>query len=512
MRPARFTARISTRLLAFNFLLVFLPVAGSLYLGAYESRLETAEIRSMTDDARLLASIIAREGSLDAGAVADLLRRWHTDVRFRILDGGGSVVADSRAFAPPQQQHAKGSPRHNTLYRIGAFIVRPIVRLVQPPEPPLEVDFYDNTDHLLGNEVREALRGREGFEKKITAGGHRSVTLYRAVPVIAGGRIIGVVLASQNTFPILQDLYAVRLGILRIFVASLLAAILVSVFFSTTIVKPLRQLRFDARTILDRRGQVRGHFKGSRRQDEIGELSRALERIMRRLDSHVKLVEKFASDVSHEFKNPLASIRTANEMLAEVNDPADRRRFVKMVEQEVARMEKLLTGVREISAIDVQLPREEKQPIAVGELLAKIIDGFRLREGEQVKFEVMTSDEPLVVDASEDRLIQVFENVLDNAVSFSPQGGTLRIAASADGAFVVTRISDEGPGISEAHTTKIFERFFTYRPATARRDSRHTGLGLAIVKAIVEGYGGTIAAISEERGATFEIRLPRRAA
>jgi len=221
----------------------------------------------------------------------------------------------------------------------------------------------------------------------------------------------------------------------------------------------------------------------------------------------VKLVEKFASDVSHEFKNPLASIRTANEMLAEVNDPADRRRFVKMVEQEVARMEKLLTGVREISAIDVQLPREEKQPIAVGELLAKIIDGFRLREGEQVKFEVMTSDEPLVVDASEDRLIQVFENVLDNAVSFSPQGGTLRIAASADGAFVVTRISDEGPGISEAHTTKIFERFFTYRPATARRDSRHTGLGLAIVKAIVEGYGGSVSASNGERGAIFEIRL-----
>lgn len=510
MKPPRFTARISTRLLAFNLLLVFLPVAGSLYLGAYESRLESAEIRAMTDDARLLSALIGREGRLDAEAAGDLLRQWHTDVRFRLLDEGGRVVADSRAYAPAPAQRTKGSPRHNTLYRIGVFLVRPIVRFVQPPEPPLEVDFYDNSEKLLGTEVREALRGHEGFDKKITAGGHRSVTLYRAVPVIAGGRVIGVVLASQNTFTILQDLYAVRLGILRIFLASVLAALLMGVFFATTIVEPLRQLRVDARSILDRRGWIRGHFKGSRRQDEIGELSRALERIMRRLDSHVKLVEKFASDVSHEFKNPLASIRTANEMLADVNDPADRRRFVRMVEQEVARMEKLLTGVREISAIDAQLPREEKQSIAIGELLAKIVDGFRMREGESVRFDVTTSSEPLVVEASEDRLIQVFENVLDNAVSFSPPGGTVQISAAAEGATVVTRISDEGPGVSEAHRTKIFERFFTYRPATARRDSRHTGLGLAIVKAIVEGYGGTITTENGELGAVFEIRLPAK--
>jgi two-component system sensor histidine kinase ChvG len=219
-------------------------------------------------------------------------------------------------------------------------------------------------------------------------------------------------------------------------------------------------------------------------------------------------METFASDVSHEFKNPLASIRTANEMLAEVNDPADRRRFSKMVDQEVARMEKMLTGVREISTIDAQLGREEHAPLAVADLLAKIVDGFRLREGERVAFELTVAPEPLVVDASEDRLIQVFENVLDNAVGFSPAGGTVRIDVRREGNMVVTRIEDEGPGISEPHLDKIFDRFFTYRPATARRDSRHTGLGLAIVRAIVQGYGGAIRASNGERGAMFEIRLP----
>jgi two-component system sensor histidine kinase ChvG len=503
----RFAARISTRLLAFNLLLVFLPVAGVLYLGAYEARLETSEVRSMTDEGRLLAAALGREPRLDRQLADDLLRRWHAELRVRVLDEGGRVVADSRAFAPAPPQKPRGSPRHNTLYRIGAFVLRPIVRLVQPPEAPLEVDFYDNAARLMGNEVRDALRGREGFDKKITAGGQRSVTLYRAVPVIAGGRVVGAVLTSQNTYPILQDLYAVRLGIMRIFLASVAGAVLVSIFFSITIVTPLRQLRLDARSLLDRRGRIRRHFKGSRRRDEIGELSRALERVMRRLDSHVKLMETFASDVSHEFKNPLASIRTANEMLAEVNDPADRRRFARMVEQEVARMEKLLTGVREISIIDAQLPGEEQQPIAIGALLGKIVDGFQLREGERVRFDV-TSGEELVVEASEERLIQVFENVLDNAVSFSPPGGTVHISAAAEGSFVVTTIADEGAGIPETHMRRIFDRFFTYRPATGRREGRHSGLGLSIVKAIVEGYGGTIAAANGEPGARFEIRLP----
>ena len=181
-----------------------------------------------------------------------------------------------------------------------------------------------------------------------------------------------------------------------------------------------------------------------------------------------------------------------------------------MVEQEVARMEKLLSGVREISLIDAQLADEEHAPIALGELLAKIVDGFRLRERERVRFDLeLPGDDALIVDASEDRLIQVFENLLDNAVGFSPAGGAVRVTAHADGAMIVTRIEDEGPGISESHMQKIFDRFFTYRPATAWRDSRHTGLGLAIVKAIVDGYGGSVRASNGERGAMFEIRLPR---
>ena len=510
----RSLSRLGVRLLAFNIVLAFLPVAGVLFLSQYESTLETAEIRDLTHRARLIAASIAHEGTLDAAAFEDvILRAKVDDVRVRLIDSGGRVVADSREIVTPAPQRPARTDRHNLLYRIGAFLVRPVLRLVRPPEEPLEVDYYANATQLKGEEIQAVLRGREHFDKRITAGQQRSVTLYRTVPIVVGGWTVGAVMASKNTFAILQDLYKIRLRVMRIFIASLAAAMLVSIFFSTSIVRPLRQLRVDARAILDRRGRLRNrHFKGSKRRDEIGELSRALERIMRRLDAHVGVVETFASDVVHELKNPLASIRNANEMVADVSDPADRRRFVHVIDQEVARMERLLSGVREISMIDAKLVREKPQPVDLAALLGKIVEGFRLREGQRVRFQLETDGGESIVNASEDRLTQVFENVLDNAASFSPPGATVAVAIAREGREVVTKISDMGPGIPEANVARIFDRFFTHRPESSRHAGGHTGLGLAIVKTIVEAYGGNVSAFNAERGSVFVIRLPRAGA
>jgi two-component system sensor histidine kinase ChvG len=506
-RLLRFFARLSVRLLAFNLLLVFLPIAGVLYLGAYETRLETAEVRAMSDQARVLAAALG-ERALDVRSFEEIVRRAKVrDVRVRLVDAGGRVVADSERLMPQAKPVVQAdSAQHSALYRLGVFLARPLLRIVRPPEPPLRVDFYDDASQLSGPEIESALRGREGFDKKITAKGPASVTLYRTVPVMAGGKPVGAVVASKSTYTILQDLYEVRLGVMRIFVASIVVAFLVSLFFSATIIRPLRQLRVDARSILDRDAS-RAPFAASHRLDEIGELSRALERIMRRLDDHVTFIEAFASDVSHELKNPLASIRNANEMLAEVGNPQDRRRFSRIIEQEVARMERLISGVREISLVDARLGQEQRARVDLGALLTNIVEGFRLREGDDTRFELQVPEERLVVSAAEDRLIQVFENVLDNAVSFSPDGGTVRVAVTTSNGSVNVRIADEGPGIAEPHVDRIFDRFFTYRPGAAQRDDSHTGLGLAIVQAIVRGYGGTIEAWND-RGAAFEIRLP----
>ena len=194
----------------------------------------------------------------------------------------------------------------------------------------------------------------------------------------------------------------------------------------------------------------------------------------------------------------------ATEMLAQVDRPAERARFLRMAESEIARMENLLSQVREITIIDAEIQKEERAPVDLNALLQRIVDGFRLREKDRVVFDLELPATALTVAASEDRLLQVFENLLDNAVSFTPAGGHVAIAVTGG----VVSIRDRGPGIPAEHLAKIFDRFFTYRP-DQQRNHRHTGLGLSIVKAIVEGYGGTVrAANNAEGGAVFEVQFP----
>ena len=246
----------------------------------------------------------------------------------------------------------------------------------------------------------------------------------------------------------------------------------------------------------------------SRRRDEIGDLARALEQLMARLRDHMSLVESYASEVSHEFKNPLASIRTATELLPGVDDPEQRRRFLQIVQRDVARMERLLAGVREISRIDARLDDDEPQPVDLVALLESIVEGYRLRMRHGVAFELTKPDTPLVVRAVPDRLTQAFENLLDNALSFSPSGSTVRVALSPAAQAAIVTVDDEGPGVPPEHLEKIFARFFSYRPGSPSANG-HAGLGLPIAKAIIERYGGTIAASNRgEGGAAFAVRLP----
>jgi two-component system sensor histidine kinase ChvG len=171
-------------------------------------------------------------------------------------------------------------------------------------------------------------------------------------------------------------------------------------------------------------------------------------------------------------------------------------------------MERLLTETREISWVDARLGEEERELVALDALLAGLIESFRLRVGEEgPDFKLSVSDRKAVLFASADRLTQVFENLIANAVSFSPSGGIIDLSVRAveDRAEVV--ISDSGPGIPAEHLERIFSRFFSYRPDDDH--TGHTGLGLALVKAIVEGYGGSVAARPHPGGgADFIVELP----
>jgi len=513
----RHPSRISLRLLAFNVLLVFLPVGGVLFLDTYEDHLLDAQERTMAQEGRLLAAAIEARDRLDPDDARRILVELDQRqlARLRVVNLKGEVIADSALLGPRREN---GGPtatdatppadvKRSLLYRIGSLPFR-LIR-GPGPEATLTADTDTGSDLLSRPEIRSALAGRYGATTRIHPTPRRSVTLHIAIPVRIGGTVEGAVLVSQSTGRILQALDAVRLHVFKVFLLSLGAAVILSLIAATTIARPLTRLRRRAGDILDRRGRLRGGFTASTRRDEIGDLERALAELTRQLEQHLRATEAFAADVSHEFKNPLASIRTATDMALEDVTPAERRRFLTMIQKDVARMERLLSEAREISRIDARLEEEERSEVALDRLLSALVDSFRLRNADsKLHFDLALADSDIVVLASADRLTQAFENLIDNAISFSPTGGKISIRLKRNAESAEVTVADEGPGIPEEHRARIFGRFFSYRPHDDG-GSNHTGLGLALARAIIESHGGSIAARPRDGGGTvMVVELP----
>ena len=316
-------------------------------------------------------------------------------------------------------------------------------------------------DATPGPEVRAALEGRYGSGIRPTPG-QRSLTLYSAVPIRHADHVVGAALVSQSTFRILQALYDVRLRIFQIVIASFGAAIIIGLLMSATIVRPLVHLRRAALALSDRRATP-ASFGRVDRKDEIGDLARSLEELTGRLDAHIRLLESFAGDVSHEFKNPLAAIRVAAEALASTDDPVDRQRLLGMLTRDVDRLERLVTGVRELARIDAQLAHEEIAPVDMSALLGGLVEAFRQRY-PYVRFSYAGPSTRVHVRASPDRLAQIFENLLDNAAGFARHGSVVDVTMAVDGPTCSVRVEDRGPGFPAGHVERVFDRFFSYRP------------------------------------------------
>jgi len=221
--------------------------------------------------------------------------------------------------------------------------------------------------------------------------------------------------------------------------------------------------------------------------------------------------------VSHEFKNPLAAIRSAAEIANSSQDPAERRAMLTMVLEDVSRLERLLTGVREISRIDSgTADAEGPAAVDVKEIASRVVGSARRRAAAgEVSFVVDGEGAPAWVPPG--RLEQVVENLVDNAVSFSPAGGVVRVTVASEDGFAVIHVSDDGPGVPPENRDRIFDRFFSFRPQ--EKKGTHAGLGLSIVKAIAEIHGGAVVLApgsqggsqggrGQSTGACFEVRLP----
>jgi two-component system sensor histidine kinase ChvG len=524
-RIYKFLSKISIRLLIFNLLLVFLPIAASLYLKTYENQLLISLENNMVQQGRLLSAALSGDKELNKDNAKQILLKLNkrTTSRLRIIDKQGNLLADSSVINIPKKKNknnrisnykdkklkaTKKNGYFNLIYNTILYPIRIFRKLFLPPNPVSDpADFYSYNAPILGPEIKSALQGKYGAITRLSAGGQKSLTLYSAIPILNHNDVIGAVLVSQSTYNILKDLYEVRKDILKIFLITIIFAILISLLLDYTISRPIVILRNEAKNLLDKKGRLIGYFKESKRKDEIGDLARSLKELTRRLGSHLSFIESFSADLSHEMKNPIASIQNAVDISLTTKNRKEQKRFLKMIKKDAFRMEKLLHGIREITKIDISLDNEKKEKINPIIILQQIIEGYKIRNITQ-KINLEIKDQHNLIQIAPERFVQIIENLIDNAISFSPDNGVITIILTKKLNDVQIHIVDDGIGIEKENIDKVFQRFFSYRPDNNDKN-KHTGLGLSIVKSLVEAYNGKILAKNKKnKGAEFIISLP----
>jgi two-component system sensor histidine kinase ChvG len=289
-------------------------------------------------------------------------------------------------------------------------------------------------------------------------------------------------------------------------------SVLLSLFLARTIVRPLRRLALAAHRVRLGRSREVNVPRLPSRTDEIGLLARAVSDMSQSLRHRIDNIEAFAADVTHELKNPLASLRSAVDGLDRVQDPDLREKLKAIVREDVARLDRLIGDISEAARTDAELARATFERVDLGPLIEQLVHSWETRRetGDARLAFARPRKNTAAVMGKPDRLARAINAIIDNAVSFSPPRGLVEIAVARVGDEVRIRIDDEGPGVPSDARQAIFNRFHSVRPE-GENFGRHSGLGLAIAQAIVNGHDGEIDVQDRDdapSGARFTIRLP----
>lgn len=509
-QPLFWSARwsLTTRILAVNILAIALLGAGFYYLDSYRTRLVDKRIDAMDTQLAMFGDAL---NAARADQRGHLILRFTsaTESRLRFYDADGVKIRDSFAMAPPTY------------------------RLRDPDKQQWQRDaaraMDRGIDWIVGAPTyapyREPVRDVAGAWPEVLAAqasGHmvhefryvpdRTPLLSAARPLMLDRPI--VMLMTLNARDITRTVRAERFRLGVVVALVTLTSILLSLFLARTIVLPLRRLaRAAVRVRLGRAREVVVPRLPSRR-DEIGTLARALSDMTQALRERIDAGEHFAADVTHELKNPIASLRSAIETLGRIDNPDQRRELRAIAEEDVRRLDRLVSDISEASRVDAILSRTHFEAIDMGQMIEAMLAARMARMDPAAPHPQIAFARPrkgtAVVLGDGHRLERAIDNIIDNALSFSPPDGLVCIRATRLGGDVHIRIEDDGPGIEPDQREAVFRRFHSVRP-TREAFGRHSGLGLAIARTIIEGHRGAITVQDRDDGqpgASLLIILP----
>ncbi len=507
---------LARKIIVFNLMALIVLVAGVLFLNPFRDSLVVQREKALISETQLVADVISArqvaEGTLprsvDNLAIGPGLQVF-------LFDPTGALVAQGVGKDLP------GLP-------------------VETPRSTVITDFlnaiWTGVSGVVGgsNSQSQAQSGSDLAQRNFTeaalgktvsstgTGAAGGVIFSVATPVMQDGVVSGVVSLASAEGDIDQLVRFEREQILQMFVIALLVSIGLSLVLASTIANPLSDLAAAAELGRDRdaRKMTPGRIRIpdlAARPDEIGRLSVAMRGMVAALYDRIDANEQFAADVSHEIKNPLASLRSAVGSLRMVKKEEHREKLLDVIDHDVRRLDRLVSDISNASRLDSELVKEEEEEFNLVTTLTNLCDFLGQQAGEKgVEFITDFPPDPIVIGGLEGRLAQVFVNLIGNAVSFCDDGDAVRVWTRRRENRVLIVVEDTGPGIPEQALTKVFKRFYSDRPAT--HFGNNSGLGLSISKQIVEAHGGVIWAenirptnadpTSEPLGARFVVGLP----
>lgn len=534
----RFVSPLLRRILLVNLLPLALLLAALLYLDQYQNGLLEAEVTTLREQARIYA------GALGEAAVRDetpdnpqlvpdlarpLLRRLTEptpNAQAKLYAPDGQVLADSRvregtAGAVVTEPLPPALDRGRILGLVGR--VYDDILSVLPHTEGAPVLNFDRPAAGLdwSPDVKEELRLNSASQGRqippyIRRTEDNRLLVTVSEPVMHNRRSVGIVLLTREAREVDDSVLQVRLSILVLFGIALGLTVMLSWYLSLTIARPILRLAEAAERMREgsgRAGVVQANLL--MRRDEVGELARALSESAHALWNRMDAIERFATDVAHEIKNPLSSIRSAIETLRRIDDPEKQRRLLAIIAEDVGRLDRLISDISDASRIDAELSRMAVEPVDIRPILEALVEiDEATRDDSDPRITLDLAHGRLVVLGVEDRLVQVLRNLLGNAQSFSPPGGRISLHAHENATTVEVMVEDEGPGIPESKLENIFDRFYSERPQ-GERFGQHSGLGLSISRQIVNALKGHISAENRRDetgrllGARFTVRLPK---
>ena len=519
---------LTLKIWSINIIAIFVVLIAVLHLDRYEDSLIQSELEALEHQAELFANALSEvavkndpgiHSYLSSIAVQNVINRsaLRSPARSRVFDTAGRLLADS--------QELPG--------RVPSVITKPLASVF--PDIFFQKFFNDFFQQFFNSsiqvrrpineahkiqlahtfpEVISALKGSSIKTVKLRETGESLLTV--AVPIQKYKRVLGVLLLSVKDEKVDAAFSSYQKELIIAVVIALVITSALSLYLSRSITKPILSLASAAEKIKNDRSGRSEIPEVSKRDDELGDLSRALIEMTNNLWQRLDAIEKFAADVSHEIKNPLTSIKSAIETAAKIKDGGKRDQLLTVILDDVNRLDRLITDISDSSRLDAELSREKFEAIDIESLLLAFhqLRKFQKRfEQKSLTLNIEKGEKQLLILGHESRIVQVIDNIVNNAITFAPVNSNINISVSADTTDVKITIDDEGPGIPENKLDAIFERFYSERPA-AEKFGLHSGLGLSICKQIVEAHNGKIFAKNRTgyqndiTGARFIITLP----